>query len=247
MIKFFRKIRMELLSEGKTGKYLKYAIGEIILVVIGILIALWLNNLNSKYKQKQEELAILKELKEDFRLDIIDFKINVRGHTKSINSINIILKSLDNDLPYNDSLAHHFAMTTDWPISIIHRNSFDVLKSKGLELISNNELRKKILNIHGHSYQSLKVWENEPNRKFYLAEILKRFNKLDAWNVTDNGEHFTPVIIPNDYESLKKDTLYRSILNTMKSDNQRVLNGVYLKIIKELKLLILEIDNEIEK
>lgn len=46
MIKFFRKIRQNLLSEGKTGKYLKYAIGEIILVVIGILIALQINNWN---------------------------------------------------------------------------------------------------------------------------------------------------------------------------------------------------------
>ena len=46
MIKFFRKIRQNLLSEGKTGKYLKYAIGEIILVVIGILIALSINNWN---------------------------------------------------------------------------------------------------------------------------------------------------------------------------------------------------------
>jgi hypothetical protein len=50
MIKFFRKIRQNSLSEGKTGKYLKYAIGEIILVVIGILIALQLNNLNENKK-----------------------------------------------------------------------------------------------------------------------------------------------------------------------------------------------------
>jgi len=48
MIKYFRKIRQNLLSEGKTGKYLKYAIGEIVLVVIGILIALQINNWNSQ-------------------------------------------------------------------------------------------------------------------------------------------------------------------------------------------------------
>jgi|TARA_R110000737_G_C14509985_1_gene473452 hypothetical protein len=46
MIKFFRKIRQNLVSKGNTGKYLKYAIGEIILVVIGILIALSINNWN---------------------------------------------------------------------------------------------------------------------------------------------------------------------------------------------------------
>ena len=50
MIKFFRKIRQDLLSRGKTGKYFKYAIGEIILVVIGILIALQINNWNENRK-----------------------------------------------------------------------------------------------------------------------------------------------------------------------------------------------------
>ena len=50
MIKFFRKIRYQLLGEGKTGKYLKYAIGEIVLVVIGVLIALSINNWNEHKK-----------------------------------------------------------------------------------------------------------------------------------------------------------------------------------------------------
>ena len=52
MIKFFRTIRQKLLSEGNTGKYLKYAIGEILLVVIGILIALQVNTWNEKRKLK---------------------------------------------------------------------------------------------------------------------------------------------------------------------------------------------------
>ena len=66
MIKFFRKIRRNLLSEGKSGKYLKYAIGEIILVVIGILIALSINNWNENRKANIEEIAILKAMKADF-------------------------------------------------------------------------------------------------------------------------------------------------------------------------------------
>ena len=66
MIKFFRKIRQNLLSEGKTGKYLKYAIGEILLVVIGILIALQINNTNELRKQREEEAIILSGIEKDF-------------------------------------------------------------------------------------------------------------------------------------------------------------------------------------
>jgi len=53
MIKFFRKIRQNLLRENKTGKYFKYAIGEITLVVIGILIALQINNWNENIEKQR--------------------------------------------------------------------------------------------------------------------------------------------------------------------------------------------------
>jgi len=63
MIKFFRKIRQNLLIENKTGKYLKYAFGEIVLVVIGILIALSINNWNEGRKLRNQEFKILIEIR----------------------------------------------------------------------------------------------------------------------------------------------------------------------------------------
>lgn len=77
MIKFFRKIRQSLLSEGKIGKYLKYAIGEIVLVVIGILIALQINNWNEGRKEANYEQKILKELKSDFTYNKSELNRNI--------------------------------------------------------------------------------------------------------------------------------------------------------------------------
>ena len=77
MIKFFRKIRQNLLSEGKTGRYFKYAIGEIILVVIGILIALQINNWNESNKLKKEETLYLKRLKTDLEKDTLYYNNNI--------------------------------------------------------------------------------------------------------------------------------------------------------------------------
>lgn len=62
MIKFFSKIRKQLLEQNKTGKHLKYAVGEIILVMIGILLALQINNWNSNRQLKKDELKVLKKL-----------------------------------------------------------------------------------------------------------------------------------------------------------------------------------------
>ncbi len=68
MIKFFRKIRQNLLSEGKTRNYLKYAFGEILLVMVGILLALQVNNWNEIRKQRIEEIGLLKALKTDIEI-----------------------------------------------------------------------------------------------------------------------------------------------------------------------------------
>ena len=66
MIKFFRHIRRQLISENKTGKYFKYAIGEIILVVIGILIALQINNFNNSRQETKIEQAYLLSLQTEY-------------------------------------------------------------------------------------------------------------------------------------------------------------------------------------
>jgi hypothetical protein len=70
MIKFFRKIRYNLIETGKTGKYLKYAIGEIVLVVIGILIALQINNSNEQRKENKLEAEYYCRLFEDAQQDL---------------------------------------------------------------------------------------------------------------------------------------------------------------------------------
>lgn len=70
MIKFFRKTRQNLLSRGKTGRYLKYAIGEILLVVLGILIALQINNWNEKRQNKLKVENLLQKIQRDIEYDL---------------------------------------------------------------------------------------------------------------------------------------------------------------------------------
>ena len=82
MIKLFRKIRFKLLETGKTIKYLKYAIGEIILVVIGILIALQINNWNEQKKLKQQEITSYCKLQEDLTADISNIDKTLVSLTK---------------------------------------------------------------------------------------------------------------------------------------------------------------------
>jgi hypothetical protein len=94
MIKFFRKIRYDLMGKNKTTTYFKYAIGEIVLVVIGILIALWINNTYQDYKNKQLSTLFTQGFKRDLVADItllVDRIKRNKNVVKSIDSIIVII------------------------------------------------------------------------------------------------------------------------------------------------------------
>ena len=105
MIKFFRKIRQKLLTENKFSKYLIYAIGEIILVVIGILIALQINNWNDWRKYRVKEKEVLVNLSENFELNIESLKSDIEILQEFNVSSRIVLNVLDNQQPFSDSLG----------------------------------------------------------------------------------------------------------------------------------------------
>jgi Family of unknown function (DUF6090) len=91
MIKFFRKIRQNLIMENKTSKYFKYAAGEIVLVVIGILIALQINNWNENRKINNQETVYLQDLKNDITFDIETLNARVANNNLMVHNIDTIL------------------------------------------------------------------------------------------------------------------------------------------------------------
>jgi hypothetical protein len=110
MIKLFGKIRQKMLTENKFNKYLFYAIGEIILVVIGILIALQLNNWNQDRKNNEESKTLLLHLQEDVGENIKNLKELQESIEIRKNYAGFILKALD-DQKVTDSIKFIAAMT----------------------------------------------------------------------------------------------------------------------------------------
>ena len=119
MIKFFRRIRYNLMEQNKTSKYFKYAIGEIVLVVIGILIALQINNWSEKNKLRTTETKILNELKIALERDLLNIKINIRSYKMVNRALEIIKEQLQLNKPTNDSLSYAFNNTVRKSVSTI--------------------------------------------------------------------------------------------------------------------------------
>lgn len=150
MIKIFRKIRQEMLSDNKFSKYLFYAIGEIILVVIGILIALAINNNNQSRVIKANEQTYLKGLKEEFQTS--KFKLNelMEVNKSNYNGAKQILEFTfsENDPPAELKFSELLFNTFSSDIFFNPNNSLlnEMINSGSLKDISNAVLRIKLTN-----------------------------------------------------------------------------------------------------
>ncbi|WP_411767611.1 DUF6090 family protein [Winogradskyella sp. A3E31] len=170
MIKFFRKIRQDLLSKGKTGKYLKYAIGEIILVVIGILIALQINNWNQERLNNKQEQQILLQLKSEFRenLNELDRKDIMRDRMiLSIEQLFKIKKASNHTEFTIDSLRQYISWTYNTPtFDPVMGTTGELLASGKLYILRNNELKTRLTNWSG---QVDRLREYEQDLRQYIA------------------------------------------------------------------------------
>ena len=142
MIKFFRKIRQNLLMENKTGKpalpagrYFKYAIGEIILVVVGILIALQINNWNQQRINNKQEQQILLQLKNEYEENLIEIDKKIRMRKDIINASHRILSIKEGNL-YNISTD---TITNDI-FTLCSTPTFDPVIGTTNELLSSGKL-----------------------------------------------------------------------------------------------------------
>lgn len=147
MIKFFRQIRQRLLSEGRLGKYLLYALGEIVLVVIGILIALQINNWNEGVKAAKTEKLILKNLNQEFAANKESLQDLYQTVENAFDANKRLMALFNRDREYikqfnTDSLIFH---SVEFDRFAPSENVLQDLVSSGrLDIISDERLRNSL-------------------------------------------------------------------------------------------------------
>ena len=178
MIKFFRNIRQKLINQGKTTNYLKYAIGEIVLVVIGILIAIQLNNLNEYRKERKKELSFLKKLKDDINLDIRDLtkadSILAVYQSTQEEGLELLLKAKSvKDIITLDSLVPF-----NWNNIEVNRKTYnEMLNTTGIYIITNKELLNHLSDYYAliEKYQQYLREINEDSRENLKKPVLDSY------------------------------------------------------------------------
>jgi len=235
--------------KNQTGKYFKYAFGEIVLVVIGILIALQINNWNELRKDRKEEVKLLKQLQTDLTAN----EDEVSGLIKRIEINKFAMDSLLVKLKSED-----YDPIVSIYVALIHRKSFFNNSNSGYKLISNgmarlitnDSLLNGILQLYEKDFVNIKTREDLMNDKiedkiYPLTNTLFKINPNLSLKLEDLDIVSSEVYIPLDFESLTKNQNYiNNLLQLNKTFNIRL---SYLELTKEkLSMVRHLIDTELK-
>ena len=237
MIKLFRNIRQQLLMENNTSKYLKYAIGEIVLVVIGILIALQVNNWNIERIDRKSELKFLKNIQLDLEKDLssLSFLINfrkerIKGDSKLIQQINgapieditIVTKNVVNTI-----MEQRFSP---------NNNTYVELSSSGnLNLISNNSIKSLLLELEAlYKLNNFGIDHEAFDYREYISKPLAKHVNL---------EQLTPVYLNE--KTIEEQGITTESFKTL-FESKEYKNGLYIISLtsKDMITLYEDIDNK---
>ena len=229
MIKFFRSIRRNLLGEGHTAKYLKYAVGEIILVVIGILIALSINNWNTNRQKRNNEVKIYQNLKEQIIIDSVDITGQIRYNAfykaQYISGLEIIE---NNDRDRQDSLAVFISNLTQYSDFDRRGNIYENMVNSGdINLIKNDEIIKGIIDL-----EESMMYMNRMETIHYEAMMGYAVDAMKDVIKFSTGEIKKPEVIFS-YEFQNLFVLMRKI-----TDEKEMVYYEVLEKISELKQMI---------
>ena len=211
---------MKKILETFKNKWAEYLL-EMFVIVMGILGAFALNNWNEVRKDKIMEIELLRGFQTQLESDQIELDESLAFYREAKNSTSIILYHLENDLPYNDSLKlHFFTSTRFWGDLDFDKNVFETLKSIGIDLISNQDIRKRIVKI----YEDDDVWITV-NESIYLDFLFNASENLfntrfeDVWNGDYKDLTVTGEMVPLNFDKLKSDQEY---LYFMRSQEHRI-------------------------
>ena len=243
MIKFFRKIRQDLLRDNKTGDYLKYAVGEIVLVVIGILIALSINNWNESRKNDSEQALLVKNIIEDLRLDFIHINKSLEQVSNQMNLIDdLISKIFDEKKKINYDSIGLIRFSSDFrPISQRnHSESVSTLEDDFIrELIQDYFLKEDQVTDIFIEYVDIVHNKIRP----YLSNV-GMHNLRSLYNQDSSNKKLevplNPIILEEQlvkvafqqllYERKLKTNSFEKLLNEIKIKNQELVKSLSLII-----------------
>ena len=210
MFRIFRQIRHRLFpvadqGRNRFGRYLFYAVGEVLLVVVGILIALQIDTWNENRKSRALELKTLKELRADLLQTRDDIRSDSTNFQKIIRANEVVLYHMNESLPYHDSLTEYFLWLEPFQTFSINNTTFEDIRQNGSSLITNDSIRIALSDFYTRPINLYKEVElrvlNEHFENYYRPMVMQAFKTVDK-----------NLLIPIDYAAFVRNPEYKQVL-----------------------------------
>lgn len=225
-------------EKSRSGSFWVY-VGEFILVFLGILIALQVENWNQERQERKLEQVLLKEMLSNLKADLEDIDYNTRTQHGFLNSNRVVLEFLQSELPWHDSLGFHFTHLLGGSVFDNNNSAYESLKSIGIDLIRNDTLRKQISMLYETSYAKV---ETTQDMLFGYG-----FNQLYS-SLRNNIRTLIPreMAIPVDLTQLRKNNGFLEDLHmTIRIYN--LSNYTFMEARKDAEKLIDAIEQELSR
>jgi hypothetical protein len=233
------------METGKTGRYFKYAIGEIVLVVIGILIALQINNWNEIKKGRAFEVKMLTEVKTALINDKAHFQKMIKRNAVADSTATLFIDLIDQNVVFNDTMYSALSGLRKGTLYQYNRGPYEAIKSSGIDKISNDSLRNKLINFYDFEFprhKELTLWDDSDYDQHLktLAAFKngKPYIKLNSKNRKRVYEDF-----PDDLLSNPKFLLLLKEI----SDRARSVNSMLTYFQDDIQDMITQIDTELKQ
>ena len=246
MIPFFRKIRKKMADDNKPLKYLRYAIGEIVLVVFGILIALSINNWNEHRKSRLQEVNILTKLNTDLKANVIEIKGLKDMTEKRIKASQTILNYFEENKAIDDSLKHSFELINNDDLFNNANTTYKYIENQGVNILRNDSILSKITSMYERHFKNIENRENK-NWKILTDDLRPLMDvHLEVSEPQDKvfNEEYA-LNKPIDMEALSENMQFKNVI--VRNMNFMLLRLRWQKdTLEELEDLINEVELEIQ-
>jgi hypothetical protein len=234
-----KNIRRKLAAQNRAAAYIRYAIGEILLIVIGILIALAINNWKDQQKENTLELTILSQIKDRVQSDSLELQTMIR-HIEKINQTTLDLKRyMKEGKPYRDSLKASFSMISFFPDFHPDQTPFDRLLDAGINIVKNDSLRSLIPRYFRSIIHYENVFQTFPMDVYFRNKIYPKYFKSFSWDPQKG-------CVPKDYRALTHSDNFFVALDYVINDT-RFYKSVYLHVAHQNAILLNLLKKELRK
>ena len=216
----------------------RHAIGEIFLIVAGILIALALSDWNDRRLQREEEFALLSEVRYTLQTDVEILESNLRLFTEAASRMKTLLALLETDSAYVPYMDQLFGAVYGLRITNLNSAAYETLKSVGMQSVSNQELRTGIARVFDHYYERI---AGEKEVEFQVTFVVMRPYYLEHFRKLDFLNSATPI----DPEAVMTDPYFENIVEyrlTVLTGNQL---DSYALAIKEMRRVLELLEGEL--